>query len=537
MAAVYAAFDPALERRVAVKVLLPEFAADADMAARFVREARTVAALRHPHVVSVYGARARGDVHAIVMQFVEGRSLDVVLGERGALPTAMTALVLAQVAAGLQHAHDRGVVHRDVKPANVLLDHEGFAVVSDFGIARRPGVAPITASGVVIGTLAYMSPEQRAGDQVSAAADQYAFGVMAFELFTGRLPFTGSLAEINSAHLWQAPPSPRSLRADLPPAVDALILRMLAKDPAARYPTFREAERLLRSLVPDERGTTVVMARFSNREKPPAIPVPLTKETLGRSGKVAAPPKRKAAVRSSPELGVLQRSPVLSALVVAAVLIAGTSLWRAMGKKVPQDVASEPLHETAGGPGTAFGDERHRGAALPATRKAPSKSAPAPLPAPGRSDSANGSNVPPSPGSAASAAAMKMTESPPAQREADSLVGREPMATPTLADARRIGREFVTLLNHRQWREVSQLLDIGGNASQRDELVRLTRGAAEFAAGFDRIPATPVATADGFETEFVVDVQWRGGRTTMPVRATAVLKDGAWHLAGFAVKP
>lgn len=245
MAAVFLAYDPALERQVAVKLLLPDVSIHSDVVERFLREARTVAALQHPHIVTVYGVRSGGDAHAIVMQFVDGPSLDAVVAERGALPPAQAARMLSQVAAGLQHAHDRGVVHRDVKPANVLVDDQGNAYVSDFGIARRDDGAIVTRAGLVLGSWDYMSPEQRAGERVTAAADQYAFGVMAFEVFTGRLPFPGTPAEVIRGHMETPAPSLRAVVPELTPAVDALIARMLSKDPAHRWPSLVEARERL----------------------------------------------------------------------------------------------------------------------------------------------------------------------------------------------------------------------------------------------------------------------------------------------------
>ena len=248
MAAVFLAFDPGLERQVAVKLLLPDVSVHGDVVERFLREARTVAALQHPHIVSVYGVRSRDDAHAIVMQFVDGTSLDTVVAERGARPPAQAARLLSQVAAGLQHAHDRGVVHRDVKPANVLVDDQGNAYVSDFGIARRNDAAIVTKTGLVLGLWDYMSPEQRAGERVTAAADQYAFGVMAFEVFTGRLPFPGTPAEVIRGHMETPAPSMRAVVPELTPAIDALIARMLAKDPADRWPSLVEARQRLDEL-------------------------------------------------------------------------------------------------------------------------------------------------------------------------------------------------------------------------------------------------------------------------------------------------
>ncbi|WP_310572292.1 serine/threonine-protein kinase [Gemmatimonas sp.] len=248
MAAVFLAFDPGLERQVAVKLLLPDVSVHGDVVERFLREARTVAALQHPHIVSVYGVRSRDDAHAILMQFVDGTSLDTVVAERGARPPAQAARLLSQVAAGLQHAHDRGVVHRDVKPANVLVDDQGNAYVSDFGIARRNDAAIVTKTGLVLGSWDYMSPEQRAGERVTAAADQYAFGVMAFEVFTGRLPFPGTPAEVIRGHMETPAPSMRAVVPELTPAIDALIARMLAKDPADRWPSLVEARQRLDEL-------------------------------------------------------------------------------------------------------------------------------------------------------------------------------------------------------------------------------------------------------------------------------------------------
>ncbi len=248
MAAVFLAYDPGLDRQVAVKLLLPDVSVHTDVVERFLREARTVAALQHPHIVTVYGVRSRDDAHAIVMQFVDGTSLDTVVTEQGALPPAQAARLLSQVAAGLQHAHDRGVVHRDVKPANVLVDDQGNAYVSDFGIARRNDGAIVTRAGLVLGSWDYMSPEQRTGERVTPAADQYAFGVMAFEVFTGRLPFPGTPAEVIRGHMDTPAPSLRAVVPEVTPAIDALIARMLAKDPADRWPSLAEARQRLDEL-------------------------------------------------------------------------------------------------------------------------------------------------------------------------------------------------------------------------------------------------------------------------------------------------
>ncbi|MEA3246628.1 MAG: serine/threonine-protein kinase [Gemmatimonadota bacterium] len=355
MAAVFAAFDPALQRRVAVKVLLPEIAQDASMADRFLKEARTVAALQHPHVVTVYGVRSRDGVHAIVMELVDGRGLDAVLGERDVLPLHVAGMLLAQATAGLQHAHDRGVIHRDVKPSNVLIDRAGRAVVSDFGIARRDGAPRTTETGLVIGTWAYMSPEQRSADTLTPATDQYALGVMAFEVLTGRLPFEGTPSEMLRAHLHQDPPSVRALRADVPPAMDALIQRMMAKAPEDRFPSLRDAERAFRALVPDEGKTTLQLAAYSHVRKAAsrvvaAVPAKadvraVPTERLAPAGPDAAP---SPAVAAHPP----QRSRTLSVVGGVAVgitlLAAGWIATRGDSPPASQTVAPEASRASRG---------------------------------------------------------------------------------------------------------------------------------------------------------------------------------------------
>ena len=243
MAVVYLGFDLELERRVAIKVLLPDIAGDPEMADRFKREAKMVAALNHPNVIPIYGLRNSPTISAIIMQFVDGNSLDVVLRERGSstLPLPVAGLILSQVAAGLEHAHARGVVHRDVKPANVLLDPAGQVFVSDFGIARWHDRGGGTGSGVILGTAAYMSPEQCLGRRADAASDQYAFGVMAFEVLTGRRPFTGRSSELLKAHINDPPPRLSEIRPDLMPEIESFVMRTLEKDPAARHPSLRDS--------------------------------------------------------------------------------------------------------------------------------------------------------------------------------------------------------------------------------------------------------------------------------------------------------
>ena len=548
MGAVFSAFDPILQRRVAVKALLPEVASDRGMAERFLGEARTVAALQHPHVVTVYAVRSGNGVHAIMMEFIEGRSLDAILRDRGRLPVPLAGMLLSHTAAGLQHAHDRGVIHRDVKPANVLIDHDGRAIVSDFGIARRESSPRLTDTGLVFGTWAYMSPEQRTGDTLTPATDQYALGVMAFELLAGRLPFEGTIAEVLRAHMTSPPPSLRAIRPDVPVVLENLINRMLAKNPNERWPSLREAERAFGTLVPDEGQTTLQLASYSKvvgKSVGSSVVAATRRLPTGVVG--AAPTQRlstaeQSAVSAPPPTGVEPGKSSSTMLIAAAavVVIGGIGAWMVLsrggaGDATPAASASAPVAANApvAPSNGAAGSER---ANSPSGVGVATNAAPAPASTPSASS-----------GAAVSAAATGalMTSSPqrsaPVTDAASTPTAKSEPApaalTPTLADARKLGREFVTLLNQRRYRELAQLQSLGGDAASRAELIKLTESAADFAAGFDRVPAAPTPTSTGFETEFYLDLEWRGGKKSMRVRLNAVSADGGWRAGGFAADP
>lgn len=579
MAVVYAGFDTQLQRRVAVKVLLPEIANDRSMADRFLREARTVAALHHPHVVTVYSVRSRDDVDAIVMQFVEGRSLDAVLRDGRGLPVPVAGMLLAQAAAGLQHAHDRGVIHRDVKPANVLIDADGRAIVSDFGIARRDHGPRTTETGLVVGTWAYMSPEQRTADALTPATDQYALGVMAFELLTGQLPYAGSPGEMLRAHMHDPPPSVRALRPDVSPAVDALVQRMMAKAPDDRLPSLRDAERAFQSLVANEGKTTMQLAAFSRGRLSEGSTVVAAIPRLGADDPRSAPTARASAptipvapptIRAAPaDVPAAAPAPAarnwsaiggaaagLAVLAVAYVLMQGRTPESIPSSSGPegQSQAETGAPPSAGGepasvtPGSARSESTPQ--RTPAQTQLPSGS-PTDVRIGGAGSVigtvplASPSGAARSPGAAARAAdsaARTQIPEPVPDRPAPAPPRAEPAAPPAasmpaaaLADARRIGREFVTLLNQRRHREVAQIPMAGGDAAARAELIRLTESAAEFGAGFDRVCSAPDKWSLGFETECILDLTWRGGQKLMRVRLFATPAESGWKLAGVAL--
>jgi eukaryotic-like serine/threonine-protein kinase len=238
MADLYRARDTALRRDVAIKVLSARFAQDEEIRERFVREAHTAARLSgHPEIVTIYDVGETDGVPYIVMEYLPGGSLADRIAANG-VGSAQAVRWLEDVAQALDHAHARGVVHRDIKPANLLLDDRGHVRVVDFGIANAGQLPSLTATGTVMGTSGYISPEQARGQRAGPASDRYALAVVAFELLTGRRPFQGdSFAGEASAHVNALPPSATAFNPELPPEVDGVLARGLAKDPELRYGT------------------------------------------------------------------------------------------------------------------------------------------------------------------------------------------------------------------------------------------------------------------------------------------------------------
>src|SRR5438874_6661777 len=239
MATVYLAHDLALDRKVAIKVLAPALLHMGEgMVERFKREARTAAALSHPHIIPIYAVKESERILYFVMKYVQGRPLDAIIQEVGPLPIQMVQTILAHVGDALGYAHRHGVIHRDVKSANIMLDEDGWAVVTDFGIAKVVQAEGLTMTGVTVGTPTYMSPEQCATRDVTGASDQYSLGVVAYEMLTGRLPFqANSTMSVMYAHFNQPPRPVTELRPDCPPNLGAGVMRMLEKDPSRRWPS------------------------------------------------------------------------------------------------------------------------------------------------------------------------------------------------------------------------------------------------------------------------------------------------------------
>ncbi|HEY5024640.1 MAG TPA: Stk1 family PASTA domain-containing Ser/Thr kinase [Acidimicrobiales bacterium] len=239
MAEVYRARDQLLDRPVALKVLFPELSVDRSFVERFRREAQAAANLSHPNIVPVFDWGEDNGTYFIVMEFVDGRALSSILRTAGPLHPDRAAEIAADVAGALAYAHRHGVVHRDVKPGNVLITEEGTIKVTDFGIARAVNTEEsLTQTGAVMGTATYFSPEQAEGMGVDSRSDIYSLGVVIFEMVTGRPPFLGDTpVAVASKHVREHPPAPREINPGVPPDLEAIILKCLAKSPDHRYAT------------------------------------------------------------------------------------------------------------------------------------------------------------------------------------------------------------------------------------------------------------------------------------------------------------
>jgi eukaryotic-like serine/threonine-protein kinase len=276
MANVYLAEDQELGRRVAIKILNDRHAHDDQFIERFRREAKNAAGLSHPHIVSIYDRGQAEGTYYIAMEFLDGRSLKELIVSRGPAPVNVAIEYTRQILEALRFAHRNGIVHRDIKPHNVIVDAEGRVKVTDFGIARA-GTTQMTEVGSIIGTAQYLSPEQARGSPVDQTSDLYSVGIVLYELVTGKVPFTGdSPVEIAMKHISATPQAPSQLRPEIPAELDKVVLRALAKSPQQRY---KSAEEMDRDLARVAQGATV------SRETEEAATQIITRPTM-----VAAPP-------------------------------------------------------------------------------------------------------------------------------------------------------------------------------------------------------------------------------------------------------
>jgi serine/threonine-protein kinase len=313
MATLWRAVDEQLDREVAVKLLREQFSSDAGFAARFKQEARSAGSLSHPNIVPVYdyGTDGTDGIQFIVMQLIEGQDLASILRERTVLSTDDAVKVAIGVASALEVAHRRGIVHRDVKPGNILITDDGDVKVTDFGIARAVSEASMTVTGTTLGSVHYFSPEQARGDEVTGASDVYALGIVLYEMLTGRRPFEGDSAAGVALKRLTEDPQPPTAHRPVPAGLSAIVMRALERDPARRFPdagSFAEALRVWQrdpaagaSATATAGAAGAAGAAAAAGSSPPAAPIPPAGEpTVYVPPRVARPSDRAPMAQGGP---------------------------------------------------------------------------------------------------------------------------------------------------------------------------------------------------------------------------------------------
>jgi eukaryotic-like serine/threonine-protein kinase len=357
MSSVYKATDRVLERTVAVKILAEHLSDDDKFVARFRREALAVAKLIHPNIVQVYDTGVDHDRHYIVMEYVEGRSCAQLLQTRGPLGAEAAVEVGAQACAGLEYAHRQGIIHRDVKPGNLMViggpagrrgrdsghdppTGEMTVKLTDFGIARAAEQTRLTQVGSVVGTAAYLAPEQARGDEATPASDVYALGVVIYQLLTGRLPWEGStLSELAIRRENERPLPPTSYDPTVPPTLSTAVLRSLEGDPGRRYSAARQlaialraglsgqeppgadADAPTRALAGDSTDATRRLSQTAPARRPAAPPPRRAPRPRPARAPARARPRRSLASRLGSAIGILLVIALLAAVIAGVVLL------------------------------------------------------------------------------------------------------------------------------------------------------------------------------------------------------------------------
>ena len=404
MGVVWKAYHPSLDRHVALK-FLPAIYGEIDQSReRFKREARVVARLRHPNVLQVHDFGEEQGHLFLVTEYVPGGTLQDLLRREGVLTPERALKLLGPVASALDHLHSQNIIHRDVKPSNILLDLDGSPVLADCGVARLlDDSSTMTGTGAVVGTPSYMSPEQAAGHDAGPASDQYSFGVLMFEALTGQPPFEGRTPVATAlAHLQQQPPSPRALNPRLGPEVEAALLRALAKRPEDRYPclqafvdALRGAGQEIAPVSPPIDAPTQSPTRLLGRLTPspaPAVPAPasptpapLPSDPAAESEWAAAAARRSAPDARPIRMAAGRRVPVVPALVVglallAAGALAGNQLGLFAGPPAAPTATAAPAPPAAAANPTAPPTSAPVAPAAPTSAPAPTATAPPPTP-------------------------------------------------------------------------------------------------------------------------------------------------------------
>jgi serine/threonine-protein kinase len=339
MAVVYRAMESGLKRRVAIKVLPPEMALSQALAERFKREARLAASLEHESIIPVYREGQAGRFLFITMKFIEGRTLEDIIESQGPLPVPVVMHVLRAVTSALAYAHEQGIVHRDVKSANIMVDSDGRVLVSDFGIARAAEDASLTSTGTMVGTPYFMSPEQCAARRIGPQSDQYSLGVVAFQMLTGSVPFQAeTLPGIMHHHFYTPVPDLEHARLDVPVALRELIDRALAKKPENRFASTQAMFEALSAVAFSEHDRREGLGQLRTLSRGAPIPA------VG----IAALPALTSSVRLTPqsEPAVPPRAAWMSRPVIGTALVAALGVFGAatvMSRRLPPPALAPPV--------------------------------------------------------------------------------------------------------------------------------------------------------------------------------------------------
>ena len=295
MATVYKARCHVLNRNVAVKVLKEEFTTDAEFVKRFNIEAQSAASLSHPNIVSIYDVGNEGDIYYIVMELVQGKTLKEIITDEGILPWKWTVNIAIQIASALEVAHRHNIVHRDIKPHNIIITEDGTAKVTDFGIAKAVSNSTITSFGATIGSVHYFSPEQARGGYTDAKSDLYSLGVVMYEMLTGKVPFDADTpVSVALKHMQEVPVEPKTLNPTIPDSVNKIIIKAMQKEPSLRYISATEKLTDLKESIKNPNGNFVVMSKAVTDEPTRVMSVEEAEKEAKREEKQGKKKKNKA---------------------------------------------------------------------------------------------------------------------------------------------------------------------------------------------------------------------------------------------------
>ena len=330
MATVYKARDSVLNRNVAIKVLREEFTTDDEFIKRFNIEAQAAASLTHPNIVSIYDVGNEGDLHYIVMELIQGKTLKEIISENGVLPWKWSVNISIQIASALEMAHRNNIVHRDIKPHNIIITEDGIAKVTDFGIAKAVSNSTITAFGTTIGSVHYFSPEHARGGYTDAKSDLYSLGVVMYEMMTGRVPFDADTpVSIALKHMQEEPVEPIKLNSTIPQVVNNIIMKAMQKDVNLRYPSATEMLRDLRDALKDPNGDFVHIEKMNNDS--PTQRIDLNENNMGNNKKKGKIREYFAKHKAAKVFAIL-----LSCILIFAIAMAGTVFF--VNKNRPNQV-------------------------------------------------------------------------------------------------------------------------------------------------------------------------------------------------------